>query len=93
MHDVVCCVCTYGVVCPYMRAIEMRCLASVRACDRDSGSSLPGLCVLHMASLSARVCGNLKSRLNSTHHLLVCIGRHKRDGKTFGSKTPCSPSK
>jgi hypothetical protein len=24
MHDVVCCVCTRGVVCPYMRAIEMR---------------------------------------------------------------------
>jgi hypothetical protein len=35
---------------------------------------------------------DLKSRLNSTHHLLVCIGRHKRDGKSFGSKTPSSPS-
>jgi hypothetical protein len=36
--------------------------------------------------------GDFKSRLNSTHHLLVCIGRHKCDGKSFGSKTPSSPS-
>jgi hypothetical protein len=35
---------------------------------------------------------DFESRLNSTHHLLVCIRRYKRDGKSFGSKTPSSPS-
>lgn len=36
---------------------------------------------------------DLKPRLNSPHHLLVCIGRHKRDRQTFGSETPSSPSR
>jgi len=34
---------------------------------------------------------NFKSRLNSAHHLLVCLGRHECDRKTFGSETASTP--
>jgi hypothetical protein len=36
--------------------------------------------------------GDLKSRLNGAHHLLVCLGRHKCDRKAFGPETPSAPS-
>jgi hypothetical protein len=34
---------------------------------------------------------DLKSRLNSAHHLLVCLGRDKRDGQTLRSEPPSAP--
>jgi len=34
---------------------------------------------------------DFKSRLNGAHHLLVRLGRHKRDRKTFRPETPSAP--
>ena len=34
---------------------------------------------------------NFESRLNSAHHLLVCLGRHECDRETFGPETASTP--